>query len=563
MIEVAHALLAKSPVAGLFLSLALGYYVGQLKFWGFQLGGVAGSLIVAVILSQVGVTIDDEIKALTLGVFIYAVGYESGPKFFTSLHRGTLREVVLAAFLAVTALATVLVCAKLFQLNKGLAAGIAAGGLTQSAIVGTAGDAIAHMGLTDAQVKFLQSEVAAGFAVTYLPGLLGAILVCVHIVPRFMGQGIQESAGEVEGASHASPARSNGRSDALPQFVGRQFLVGPAAGRTVADVEISQRDSVVIRQIQRIDRLVEVTPETTLTHEDVVVVVGSREGIVNLSKMLGEEVVSIDGQGVEMWTRQAVVTRPGLSRRTIADVNASVDRSMRHGVFVVGVARNGQALPVGGNTILRKGDVVTLYGSATDTERVAPAIGCEMSHPDKTDFVYMGVGLVLGLLAGLIEFPIDGIPLTLGQGGGCLLVGLLFGWVRSKRPTFGAMPSAASQLLKDFGLAMFVAAIGLNSGKQALMAIQRNGLAMVAIGVFVSLFPLLLTMLFGRYVLRYQNAAMFAGALAGARGANPAFGQVIDKAGNSAPTVPFAITYAIASVLLALLGPVVIGLVPL
>ena len=210
---------------------------------------------------------------------------------------------------------------------------------------------------------------------------------------------------------------------------------------------------------------------------------------------------------------------------------------------------------------MQHGDVITFFGSPQDTKRAVDAAGYELPYTNKTDFIYMGVGIVLGLLIGLVVVNVGGIPLTLGSGGGCLLAGLLFGWMRGKHPMYGVMPSAASQLLKDFGLAAFVAVVGINSGLQAVVTVKESGITIFLLGVFVTLFPLLATMLFGRYVLRYDNAALLAGALTGSRSANPAFGGVLDKAGSAVPTVPFAITYALANVLLTLLGPLIVGLV--
>ena len=154
--EWLHELFKKSPEIALFLSLALGYYIGKLKFGKFQLGGVAGSLLVAVVVSQVGVQVDPGVKAVLFALFIYAVGYESGPQFFNSLGKQSIREIILAAVLAITGLVTVVIMANLFGLDKGLAAGVAAGGLTQSAIIGTAGDAIAKLGLAADEVARLQ-----------------------------------------------------------------------------------------------------------------------------------------------------------------------------------------------------------------------------------------------------------------------------------------------------------------------------------------------------------------------------------------------------------------------
>src|ERR1700753_938300 len=126
-----HSIFHKSPEIALFLSLAAGYFIGQINFGKFQLGGVGGSLLAAVIISQFGVQIDNGVKSIMFAVFIYAVGYDSGPQFFNSLNRKTVREIVMALFLAISALITVIICAKIFHLNKGIAAGLAGGALTQ------------------------------------------------------------------------------------------------------------------------------------------------------------------------------------------------------------------------------------------------------------------------------------------------------------------------------------------------------------------------------------------------------------------------------------------------
>jgi AspT/YidE/YbjL antiporter-like protein len=127
--------LSHSPEIMLFLSLALGFWIGQFHFGKFQLGGVAGSLLVAVVLSLVGVEVDNGVKSILFALFIYAVGFESGPQFFKSLGPQSLREIFMAVFMAAVGLATVVVMAKLFSLDKGMAAGLAAGGMTQSAIL--------------------------------------------------------------------------------------------------------------------------------------------------------------------------------------------------------------------------------------------------------------------------------------------------------------------------------------------------------------------------------------------------------------------------------------------
>ncbi|AZG13539.1 MULTISPECIES: aspartate-alanine antiporter [Cupriavidus] len=557
-----HTIFQKSPESALFLSLAIGYAIGKITFGKFQLGGVAGSLLAAVIISQVGVEIDNGVKAVMFAVFIYAVGYESGPQFFNSLNRNSLREIAMAVFMALAGLVTVVVLAKIFNLDKGIAAGLAAGGMTQSAIIGTAGDAITKLGLPPDQVKILQANVAIGYAVTYVFGSLGAIIVCVNILPRFMKADLKTDAKKVEAAMHGGlPQFGPGQFGALPRLVGRLFRVTAAAGKTVKDIEVGGEDLITVEKVQRAGKVIEFGQDTVLEAGDIVLLVGRRDAMVPTALVIGDEVADADGMGMVMQTRRAVFTRKGLNNKPLGEIVANVSREMRHGVYLERIERYDHPLPILPDLKLQHGDIITFYGTPADTKRAAERAGYELVPSEKTDFVYFGAGVLVGLLIGLLVVRIGSIPLTLGAGGGALLSGLVFGWARSKHPMYGAMPTAACQLLKDFGLAAFVAIVGINSGLQAVDTLRHSGVTIFLLGAVVTLLPLFLTMFFGRYVLKYDNAALLAGALSGSRSANPAFGGILDKAESPVPTVPFAITYALANVLLTLLGPLVVGFV--
>lgn len=552
--------LKHSPEILLFLSLAIGFWIGQFQFGKFQFGGVAGSLLVAVVLSLLGVPVDNGIKAILFALFIYAVGFESGPQFFKSLGPESIKEILLAVFMAVCGLITVLVMAKIFHLDKGLAAGLAAGGMTQSAIIGTAGDALSRLDLPLEEIQRLQANVAIGYAVTYIFGSLGAIIVCVNILPRFMGREIRDDAikaqsERLKGAFELAP----GQELAIPEIVGRIYKIEQANGKTVFDIE-AEASNITIERLKRKGQLIDVTPETVLQTDDIVLVVGRRAGVVAISSYIGAELQSSQGMEMVMDTTDVILKNSKYINRSLGDVKANTPLSLKHGIYVLGIKRGGDSLVLSDDTILLQGDVITVYGTQNDLNRLIKEGGQAIPESLKTDWVFHGAGLVVGLIIGLFVIRIGGVPLTLGAGGGALLSGLLFGWLRSRNQVHGNMPLAASQLLKDLGLAGFVAAVGLQSGLQAIQTIKESGLSLFMIGVVVTLVPLLLSMLFARYVLRYNNVAVMAGALSGARSANPAFGGVLDKAGNSIPTVPFAITYALANVSLTLLGPLIVGL---
>ncbi len=559
--ELVRTILNHVPEVAIFLSLAIGYAIGAIKFGSFQLGGVGGSLLVAVVVSQIGISVDAGVKSIMFALFIYAVGYESGPQFFSSLSRKTLREIGMALFLAASGLITVLICAKIFGFDKGLAAGVAGGGLTQSAIIGTAGDAISRLGLPADEVKRLQSEVAIGYAVTYIFGSLGAIIVCASLVPKLMGRTLKDDAKKAELAmAGGHTVLSADQVDSLPALVGRVYRVTTGAGKRVIEVEKQLTDGVTIERLRRKGKIIIATDDLVLEAGDDVMLIGRREAATDAWRLLGDEQRPSADLDIALRMQEVVFARKGGNGKTLGELKAGVERDVKHGVYIAKITRMGQPVPVLDDTVVYHGDVVTLYGADSDVQRAAKEAGYPVAYSVKTDYVYMGIGIVVGLLIGYIVVKVGGIPLTLGSGGGALLAGLVFGWLRGKHPTFGAMPLAASSLLKELGLATFVTCVGLSAGAQAWQTLQQSGISIFVAGVIVTIVPLLLTYLFGRYVLRYDNVAILAGALSGSRSANPAFGEILDKAESNVPTVPFAITYASANVLLTLLGPLVVSL---
>src|SRR5688572_14136317 len=340
-----HGIFKHSPEIALFLSLAIGYLIGKIKFGKFQLGGVAGSLLVACIVSQVGVEIDSGVKAVLFAQFIYAVGYESGPGFFNSLGRQSIKEILLAVIMAATGLATVVIMAKLFALDKGLAAGVAAGGLTQSAIIGTAGDAIAKLGLAADETQRLQANVAIGYAVTYVFGSFGAIIVCVNILPRLMGRSIRDDAIAAEARQQAGvQVLAEGQQAAAPDLIGRLYTVAAGNACSVAQIEEAADPPVTIERVKRGGKFIEVSPQLALQADDIVLVVGRRAAVVASAALLGKEVYGIDGMELTMQKRDVVITRKELDGKTVAQIRSATAGGVRHGVYVVQLKRMGKSL---------------------------------------------------------------------------------------------------------------------------------------------------------------------------------------------------------------------------
>ena len=559
-----HKLLAAEPLLALFLTIALGYLVGKLKVGSFVLGGIAGTLLVGVLIGQLGVNIDSGIKGIFFALFIYAVGFQGGPQFFHALNRRSLNQLASAFVMCFTGLLCVLGAAWLFGLDRGMAAGLAAGGLTQSAIIGTAGDAIGKLGLSPDLMKTMQTNVAVGYAVCYIFGSLGPIIMVSWFLPLIMRWNIRTEAIKLAKLLSGGHAELDpGQFNAARQISTRIYevtAISKAIGITTLAIDRQISDASV-EAVYRQGKALELTDNIIIAAGDRVATTGPVTQLETASVLLGSEVKPPNGLVLVEENREIILTNRALSGLTVAAIHDQANIETRHGVFLTAVKRMGLDLPVLDKLVLLRGDELHFIGSPVDLNRVQAKIGYKITAAAVTDFIFFGIGMLVGLLLGLIEFRIWGIPISIGSGGGCLLSGLLFGWLRSVHPNFAALPLGASNFLRDFGLAVFVGIVGITAGPQALVAIEHYGLTLFFLGVGVTLIPQIITFFFSYYVLRIQNPIEALACVAGGRSANPAFAALLSKAGNATPVVSFTVTYAVANVFLTLWGPVIVGII--
>jgi len=562
--NVLHRLVTAEPLLALFVTIALGYLVGKIKIGSFVLGGIAGTLLVGVIIGQLGVNIDSGIKNIFFALFIYAVGYQGGPQFFHALNRRSLNQLASAFVMCFVGLLCVLAAAWMFGLDRGMAAGLAAGGLTQSAIIGTAGDAITKLGLSPELTKTMQTNVAVGYAVCYIFGSLGPIIMVSWFLPLIMKWNIRQEAVKLAKLLSGGHAELDpGQFNAARQISTRIYEIAAgseAAGKTALSIDQALSNASV-EAVYREGKALDLTDTTVIQVGDRVAITGVIGVMESACSLLGREMAAANGSLLVQENREIILTNRALNNREVGEIREHVKVETRHGVFLTAVKRMGHDLPVLDKLELKRGDELHFAGSPTDLNRVQSKIGYKITAAAVTDFIFFGIGMLIGMLLGLIEFKIWGIPISIGSGGGCLLSGLFFGWLRSVHPRFAALPIGASNFLRDFGLAVFVGIVGIAAGPQALVAIQKYGLTLFFLGVAVTLIPQIITFFFSYYVLRIQNPIEALACVAGGRSANPAFAALLAKAGNATPVVSFTVTYAVANVFLTLWGPLIVGII--
>ncbi|MDQ0621816.1 MULTISPECIES: aspartate-alanine antiporter [Paraburkholderia] len=550
-------LLRAQPEIALFTSLAIGYLIGSFRIGPIQLGGVCGTLIVALLLGQTGARLAPDLKNIAFALFIFALGFTGGPQFFANIGRGW-RYGLLSVIEIVSVLALIVIAVAVMRLDAGTAAGLLAGAATESAVIGTASEAIAKLGLVEAETVRLQANVVTAYSVSYLFGLITIVLFTSQFAPLLLRIDLRAEAEKMWRTLGGDGALGDGQRAAAPALVGRAFRIDGAHGATVFAIEQQHGFNLTIEQVRRNGSDLPVEPQLALASGDLVLVGGRREAIVAAGPVLGDEVDGADFGQVLAETRDVVLTRRDAHGLTVAQLRERAAPEQGRGVYIAAVTRLDSTIPALPGTELNRGDVLTLVGAKTDVERGARRLGYVLVATQKTDFVYLGLGVLAGMAIGHLGGRIGGVSLALGTGGGCLLSGLLFGWIRSRYPLVGSLPSAAAQILKDFGLATFIAAVGLSAGPDAIRLVREYGLALPAAGILLVLVPGLLSLWIGRVFLKLDTP-MLLGAIAGQQCSTPAISALVGVAGNSTPVIGYTITYALSNILLPLMGPVVVG----
>lgn len=551
-------IISTAPEIFLLLAVAIGTILGRVRIRGFAVGTTACILIVSVLLGQLGhFAFPSLLRVVLFSLFVFTIGYRSGPEFFASLSVRTLAQVAVALVLGGTGLVIVLLFARSFGLDPGTASGIAAGALTQSSVIGTASGALAQLGLPKDMLSQQEANIAAGYAVTYVLGYILTLLFVPFVAPKLMGIDLKAEAKKLEAdLAGGDPPKTENLS--YRKFQARAYRVTAGAGRTVKSIEEEIGSRTVVERIVRQGADVEPHLETVLEAGDDIVIAGRTAVIVAARPIIGTEIdadeilKAVPGNVLEV-----LVDNRHLHGRSIQEIATRVGTDAR-GVFLRGLTRMGREAPLSAETRVYVGDVMTLVGSTRNIERAAKSIGQVLRSGDRTDIAFLAAGVAVGLLAGLVSFKVGSVALTLGGGGGALIAGLVCGWLRSRKPTIGALPPAAQQTLSDLGLGGFIAAIGLGNGAAAWAAIQVHGMLLVGMGLVTTIVPLVVATLFAYHVLR-MNPVIACGALAGAMTVDAAVTGACEVAESQTPVLGVAVPYAVGNVLLTVLGPIIVA----
>ena len=575
------ATLRQYPEIAIFLTLAIGYYFGKFTFRGIGLGSVTATLLAGVLIGQIGITISQPLKATVFLMFLFAVGYGVGPQFVRGVAKDGVPQAIFSVVQCVLCLLVPVAIVKLAGYDLGYAAGLYSGSQTISAAMGLSTDAINRLGLAADQAKALLDSMPIAYAVSYMFGTVGSAIVIALLGPALLRFDLATACRDYE-EKHGGTKELGGAGTAWHRWELRAFRVQSHSrvnGLRAAEAEaLVPNARVFVSRLRRNGVIEEATADTVLREGDVAAIAGARDVLVNIigeraklaavsggrdtSASVGAptatevddpELLSVPIEGVDV-----CVTRKEVDGKTLAEL---AQQSGARGVFLRKITRGAVAtsIPILPNTKIFRGDILSVVGRTQDTGAAIKMLGVPDRATDVADVAFIGAGIAVGALVGAVVWKVAGIPLTLSTAGGALISGLICGWLRSVRPTFGRIPSSTVWFMNSVGLNIFIAIVGISAGPGFVNGLRTQGINLFLWGAVATTVPLILGMYIGKYIFRFHDAILL-GIVSGARTTTASLGLVCDRGKSQVPALGYTVTYAVGNTFLTIWGMVLIVL---
>jgi len=536
--QLAH-MLAASPILTLFVVIGLGWLLGQLEWRGFRLG-VAGVLFVGLAVGALGpaVLIPEIVSSLGLVIFVYTIGIQAGPAFFSSFRARGYRQTLLAIAVLIFGAALTAGLARPLHLTPERRAGLYTGALTNTPALAASRERVREYaqqrGLPRQAAETLAGEPVLAYGIAYPFGVIGVIL-CLYLARRCWGVEFR-------------PA------DDAPEIRVRNFVVeNPAIfGQKLEAVLRPHRDTgFVVSRVRQRGQTMLARKDTELRQGDVVAVVGDDGSFERVQQIFGapsNEHIELDRSQFDY--RRVFVSSKQVVGRRIGDLDLADTLS----ATITRLRRGDADLVPTPQARLEYGDRVRVLTLRENFGAVSRFFGDSIRGTAETDFGSVAIGMVLGALVGMAPLPLPGgISVRLGLAGGALLVGLVLGRIeRSGRITW-SIPISANLTLRQIGLVLFLAGVGANAGYGFAATVRSNGLQLLAAGAVVTIGVTLITLIVGFKVLKIPLESVM-GLVAGVQTQPAVLAYATDTTRSEAPDVAYAAVYPAAMIVKIILA---------
>lgn len=516
----------------LAIAIAIGIALGKIKIAGISLG-ITWILFVGIALGSFGMQIDPTIvafiKEFGLILFVYSVGMQVGPSFFSSFKQGGMRLVGIASAIVLLGVVTAYIIHLVTGTPISTMVGVLSGAVTNTPGLGAAQQAYTDStGLND-------PTIAMGYATAYPLGVVGIIISIVLLRAIFRikldkEREALESANESKFAAKISIELTNAN----------------LFGRTVLETRGLINRSFVVSRVCRVDGKIEIANAQTLLNEgDKMLIICANDDVEAIEMMLGHRIdmqhsdwINLDQQFI---SRRIIITQPHINGKTIGELRLRSN----YAVNVTRVNRSGVDLIPEHNLELQIGDRLTVVGSEMAIEAVAKTLGNSMRRLREPNLISIFLGIFLGIFVGSIPIMIPGMPqaVKLGMAGGPLIVAILISRFGAHYHLVTYTTMSANLMLREVGISLFLAAAGISAGEGFIdTVVNQGGYMWVLYGVIITMLPILLVGIFARKVFKLNYFTLM-GVIAGSMTNPPALAYSNATASNDVPAVSYATVY--------------------
>lgn len=515
--------------------IAAGVLLGKIKFFGISLG-VTFVLFVGILAGHFGFTGNPAILSFVqdfgLILFVFCIGLQVGPSFFSSFKRGgiTLNLLAVGIVFLNIAVALILYFALQGRVDIPMMVGILCGAVTNTPGLGAANEALQ-------QLHYQGPEIAMGYACAYPLGVMGIILSMI-IIRYICRVDVQRDSDEIQKEEEANPHMK-------PYTISLKVQNEALSGKTLSQVQnFLARDFVCTRIIQD-GHMITPNANTVLRLGDRMFLVCAEDDSEAIMAFIGPKIEqdwdATNQQDKPMVSRRILVTQPNINGKTLGELHFS---SM-YGVNVTRVNRSGMDLFAARQLRLQVGDRVMVVSPQDAIERVANLLGNQLRRLDHPNIVTIFVGILCGILFGSLPIAIPGMPtpVKLGLAGGPLIISILIGRFGHKVKLVTYTTMSANLMLREVGLVLFLASVGIKAGENFVqMVVEGDGVLYVGLGFLITFIPLVITGIVARWHHRVNYFTLM-GLIAGSNTDPPALAYANQIAGNDAPAVGYSTVY--------------------
>jgi len=514
----------------LFLVIGLGIALGKVKVKGicFDLSAVIFIAIFAGYLYNlydVTFNIPPIIQRVGLILFIYTIGMQAGPSFFNAFKNQGSKLIILAVTTVLSGAIVATTISYIYDVDMKMITGLLTGALTSTP------------GLA-AAIQSTHSPMASiGYGIAYPFGVLGVILF-VKLSPKLLRVSIDK-----EEENHKSETSSN-----TPAIISKNFIVSNENidGKTISDLNIRFMTKANVSRIMKSNNeSIAPSPETVLRIGDLVRAVGTEEALKRVEVLLGHETDTKIPRSGKYEIKWYVVSKEAVVNKTIGELNLLEN----YNATITRIRRAGVDLAPRPATTLRFGDKLLVSCSKGNITAISDLFGDSIKRVNETSFLPVALGIVIGVLLGSIAIPLGGFEFKLGLTGGVLLAALFLSWKGKTGPVIWNLSGPANQVLRQFGLLLFLTPVGIKAGASLVEAIQEHGAVLFLYGAMITLIPMILTVIVGRFILKL-NLLTILGALTGGMTSTPGLSAVDSMTETNAPQIAYATVYPFALVLI-------------